>query len=309
VFRDAFKEIQESLNTRKGEILPDLDEVLEQDAVPTTYLQKIAQGLGRVIEANTDTVTGKLNSKAKDVLEVQTEFKGIMNKLNPDYAKADKQFSDMSDLRDAFDVGGKFMNMDGQAFARKVDKMTMSQVDALKAGMITKIRDATSGADATDYVKSLFGNKKRREALKKAFKSEAEFAEFEKYMRAERDLVSTQRRVLGGSITQKNIMESQEQGVDPSSLLQMAMGGKGEVIRQGAGMLSARMQGVGGPVAKEMSDLLFANTSAAQRQAMERVAQRRAIDAARTSKMRNQPALYGGLLGGIAGLNTDDLGY
>lgn len=309
VFRDAFRAVQERAETLGDDVLPDLDEVLEQDVVPTTYLQQIAQGLDRVIDNNTDSVTGKLSPKAKDVLQVRNEFKSLMGKLNPDYAKADKQFSDMSDLRDAFDVGGKFMNMDAQAFARKVDKMTMSQVDALKAGMITKIRDATSGADATDYVKSIFGNKKRREALKKAFNSEAEFADFEKYMKAERDLVSTQRRVLGGSITQRNIMESQEQGVDPSSLLQMAMGGKGEMIRQGGAMLSSRMQGVGGPVAKEMSDMLFANTPAAQRQAMERVAQRRAMDAARTRQMRNQPQLYGGLLGATAGLNREDLGY
>lgn len=312
VFRDAFKAIQRRADTLGDEVLEDLDEVLDQDVVPTSYLQKIAQGLDRVIENNTDPVTKKISSEGKDILQVRNEFKSIMGKLNPDFAKADKQFSDMSDLRDAFDVGSKFMNMDGQAFARKVDSMTMDQVEAMKVGMITKIRDATSGADATDYVKSIFGNKKRRDALKKAFASDAEFADFEKYMKAERDLVSTQRRVLGGSATQRNIAESQEQGVDPSSLLQMAIGGRGEVMRQaagGLGGLTTRAQGVGGPVAKEMSDLLFANTPAAQREAMERVAQRRAMDAARTRQMRNQPQLYGGILGAAAGLNQEDLGY
>jgi len=309
VFKDAFRAIQSRADTLGEAPIKDLETALASDVVPTSYLQKIAQGLDRVIAQNTDTVTGKLNDRAKDVLTVRNEFKSVLGDLNEAYAKADSQFADMMDLRRAFDVGDAFEKLDPQQFSRKVKAMTPDEVEAMKVGMITRIRNIASGSDRTDYVQRLFGSPKRREALKQAFPSEQAFNNFESYMNAEAAIQRTQRRVLGGSDTQRNIQEMAEQGVDPATLLQLMTGGRGEAVRQAAGALSSRMQGIGAPVAEQMSDILFAQGLPAQRQAMGRLSARQMQDEMLRRRLTVQPELYGGILGAAIGLNQSESGY
>lgn len=305
VFKDAFRAVQRRADTLGEPAIPSLEEALSGGVVPTSYLQKIAQGLDRVIADNTDTVTGKLNDTARDTLKVRNEFKGQIGELNDAYKKADAQFADMMDLRKAYDVGDAYEKLTTQEFARKVAKMTSGEVEAMKAGMITRVRNIASGSDRTDYVQRLFGSPKRREALRKAFPSDEEFAKFETYMNFERDISRTQRRVLGGSDTQRNLLEAQEQGVDPQALLGLLTGGKGEAVRQLGGALSARAQGIGPPVAEEMSKMLFANTPAAQREVIERLSRRQAEDAARRQRLSRRPETYGGILGSVGGVMQD----
>ena len=309
VFKDAFRAIQSRADTLGEAPIKDLETALAGDVVPTSYLQKIAQGLDRVIAQNTDTVTGKLNDRAKDVLTVRNEFKSVLGDLNEAYAKADSQFADMMDLRRAFDVGDAFEKLDPQQFARKVKAMTPDEVEAMKVGMLTRIRNIASGSDRTDYVQRLFGSPKRREALKQAFPSEQAFNNFESYMNAEAAIQRTQRRVLGGSDTQRNIQEMAEQGVDPATLLQLMTGGRGEAVRQAAGALSSRMQGIGAPVAEQMSDILFAQGLPAQRQAMGRLSARQMQDEMLRRRLTVQPELYGGILGAAIGLNQRESGF
>jgi hypothetical protein len=309
VFKDAFRAIQSRADTLGEAPIKDLETALAGDVVPTSYLQKIAQGLDRVIAQNTDTVTGKLNDRAKDVLTVRNEFKSVLGNLNEAYAKADSQFADMMDLRRAFDVGDAFEKLDPQQFSRKVKAMKPDEVEAMKVGMITRIRNIASGSDRTDYVQRLFGSPKRREALKQAFPSEQAFNNFESYMNAEAAIQRTQRRVLGGSDTQRNIQEMAEQGVDPATLLQLMTGGRGEAVRQAAGALSSRMQGIGAPVAEQMSDILFAQGLPAQRQAMGRLSARQMQDEMLRRRLTVQPELYGGILGAAIGLNQRESGY
>lgn len=306
VFKDAFKAVQSRADTLGEEPLADLATTLEADMVPTSYLQKIAQGLDRVINANTDTVTGKLNDTARDVLTVRNQFKAEIGELNDAFKKADAQFADYSDMRRAFDVGDSFEKLSEQEFARKIAKMKPDEVEAMKVGMITKIRNIASGSDRTDYVQRLFGSPKRREALRKAFPDDASFDQFEEYMRSEAAIQRTQRRVLGGSDTQRNIQEMAEQGVDPATMLQLFTGGRGEAVRQAAGALSSRMQGIGAPVAEQMSEMLFARTPQAQQRAMQRLSGRQMQDAMMRRNIALRPELYGGILGAAVGLKTDE---
>jgi hypothetical protein len=158
-------------------------------------------------------------------------------------------------------------------------------------------------------VQRLFGSPKRRDALEKAFPSAEEFSNFRKYMEAETSIAATKKRVYGTSGTVENLQEMSEQGIDPLSILQLFTGGTGEAIRQVGNNLGARAQGVGGPVAAEMSDLLFSQGAKAQGQAVGRITARQAQDELLRRRLRSQPELYGGILGATAGLNQDDLGY
>ena len=308
VFKDAFSAIQQRADTLGEKTLPDLETALSGDQVPTLYLQDIAQGLDRVINSNTSKIEGP-SDFAKDVMTVRNEFKAAIGELNDAYKKADAQFADYSDLTRAFKVGDDFEKLSSQDFARKVAKMTPTEVDALKTGMITKIRNIASGTDRTDYVQRLFGSPRRRDALEKAFPSAEEFSNFRKYMEAETSIAATKKRVYGTSGTVENLQEMSEQGIDPLSILQLFTGGTGEAIRQVGNNLGARAQGVGGPVAAEMSDLLFSQGAKAQSQAVGRVTARQAQDELLRRRLRSQPELYGGILGATAGLNQDDLGY
>lgn len=308
VFKDAFKAIQKRADTLGDEVLPDLEAALSGDQVSTLYLQDIAQGLDRVINSNTSKIEGP-SDFAKDVMTVRNEFKAAIGDLNPEYKKADAQFADYSDLNRAFKVGDDFEQLSSQEFARKVKAMKPTEIEALKSGMITKIRNIASGSDRTDYVQRLFGSPKRRDALEQAFPSAEEFADFQKYMRAEASIAATKKRVYGTSGTAENLQEMSEAGIDPLSILQLMTGGTGEAIRQVGNNLGARAQGVGGPVAAEMSDLLFAQGAKAQGQALGRVSARQAQDELLRRRLRSQPELYGGILGATAGINQEDMGY
>lgn len=307
IFKEAFQSIQSRADIVGDEAIPDLDKVLSGDVVPSAYLQKIKQGLDRLVNSETDKITGKVSDRGKDIIEAKNQFKDLLHKYNPAYKKADAMFADMSDLRKSFDIGQSYEKMSTQEFKRATAKMNPDQMEALKTGMVTKIRDITSGTDATDYVKRVFGSPKRREALKSAFKDDAKFAEFEQYMKLEASKVLTQRRVLGGSPTDRNMLEGAEQGIDSGNLLQMMMGGKGEVMRQAGGALTTRMRGVGSPVAAQMSDLLFPQGNAAQQAAMKRLTERATKDLALSKTQIRRPELYGGLLGRFSGLNADNL--
>ena len=304
-FKTAYGRAQRAADDIGDPPLPPLDELLSGDTVSTMHLQQIAQGLDEVIEAGTDKLTGKMSTSAVRLKGVRDEFKEAIGDLNADYKAADSQFRGYMDLRRAYDVGNKFEKLSGQVLSRKIGKMTVEEVEALKVGMVTKIRDIGSGSDRVDYYQRIFGSPKRRDALRNAMGDES-FTEFSEYMALERDMVRTSRRVLGGSDTARNIMEQGEQGIDPSSLLQMIAGGKGEVVRQAAGALGTRMRGVGAPVAEQMSDLLYAQGRSAQKTAMDRLTRRAAEDAANRQGLLYRPELYGAAGGGILGSRQED---
>ena len=69
-----------------------------------------------------------------------------------------------------------------------------------------------------------------------------------------------------------------EQGVDPLQMMQIIAGGRGEALRQVAGALGTRAQGIGAPVAEQMSEMLFARTPEAQRRATQRLTSRQMQD-------------------------------
>jgi len=84
------------------------------------------------------------------------------------------------------------------------------------------------------------------------------------------------------------------------------IGGKGEVVRQAAGALGTRMQGVGAPVAEQMSDLLYAQGRTAQQSAIERLKRRAIEDAAARQGLLYRPELYGAATGGLIGGQAED---
>lgn len=306
VFKEAFKEIQDRADTLGEELVPDLSKVLQSDTVPTSYLQKIAQGLDRIINSNTSKIEG-MNDKARDVLTVRNKFKELIGDQNKAYKAADKEFADMSDIKRAFDVGSRFDKLSEQDFVRKLRNMNETEFEGLKVGLITQVREMSSVSnDSIDFVKKLFGSPKKRNALREAFPTSESFDTFEKFMKDEASMVATNRRVLSGSDTFANIEENAEAAVDPASMVQLLLGGRGEALRQGANALGGRMRGVGGPVAEGMNQLLFARTPQAQREAMERLTQRQLSDVALRGKMQNRPEFYSGLLGSFAGLNSED---
>lgn len=306
VFKEAFNEIQESADILGEDIIPDLATVLKSETVPTSYLQKIAQGLDRIINANTSKIEG-MNDKARDVLKVRNQFKDLIGDQNKAYRAADAEFADMQDIKRAYDVGNAFDKVSEQDFVRKLRNMNETEFEGMKVGLITKMRDMVSkGSDTTDFVRKLFGSPQKRNALKQAFPTEQAFNTFEKYMKDEASMMATSRRILSGSDTFANIEEASEAAIDPANMLQMLLGGRGEALRQGVSALGGRMRGVGGPVAEEMNRLLFARTPEAQREAMERLTQRQLSDVALRRRLQYRPELYSGLLGSFAGLNQED---
>ena len=92
VFKDAFKAVRCRLHLARSCL-----KIWRQLSPATLSQRRICrsmQGLDRVINANTDTVTGKLNDTARDVLTVRNQFKAEIGDLNEAFKKADAQFAD-----------------------------------------------------------------------------------------------------------------------------------------------------------------------------------------------------------------------
>ena len=87
VFEEAYQEAQRRAGVY-GQKLPDLEQIRNAQFVPTNVLHQIKIGLDRVVESNTDKVTGKVSSYGRDVASVRKEFNDLIKVKNPDYAEA-----------------------------------------------------------------------------------------------------------------------------------------------------------------------------------------------------------------------------
>lgn len=189
-----------------GESNPTWDQLSKMKKIPTQYLHKIKMGLDDIIEGNTD-ITGKVNAQGREVIQSKKLFDSITRKNNPIYAKANDNFSDAMDVKNAFNQGKKFFTIDNPEMKRMVDGMTEAQKAAYKSGILNQMY--TKIDKGQDVIKATFGTPRTRAALKLLFKSDKEFVDFEKMIKMQTKRKQAQGEILGGSQTARRQVEDQ----------------------------------------------------------------------------------------------------
>lgn len=309
VVADAYKVAQDLAEIRGDGTLPPFSQFVSGNGIPTEVAHNVKRGIDALIEAETDAVTGKVTSRGRELINLKNDFNGEIIKQNGAYESANKMFADRSRLQSAYDAGSSFNRIPEKELARNVSKMTAQEKESLRVGIVSKVQELASvTGDASDFTTTIFGSPQRRAALRLAFDDPKEFDRFEKFIKIQQDKVRTARKVMGGSETAERLMQRDDSGVDPSSVMSiLGQAGTGNVTGaayNAAQNMMARAQGIGEQGAADMSRMLFSADPAQQASIMQRLGQRNIIDKKMRSRLSRRPDVYSGLLGANLGLQS-----
>ncbi len=133
-----------------------------QRAVAFDYTLKdvdlVKRGLDRVIEKNTDPVTGKVNSEGRRAMTLKSAIVGEADKLVPEYAQARSAWAGPSAVMDAMRKGQQLFNERAEVTARDIARLGVSEKEGFLIG-------------ALDAVNQRLGRKIEGEDMTRAFRS------------------------------------------------------------------------------------------------------------------------------------------
>lgn len=156
-------------------------------------------------------IRGGERQQASVLLGIKNELLTELDRLNPDYKKARKVFSDFSSIQSAQEQGLKFSTLKPEQLRRLIDTLAPSEREAFRIGVRSNLeKTVTSTADEADPAKRIFGNSFKRNQIKAVFGGDTQYKAFEKRMKEEIAAAETKFKVLGGSRTDINIAGDKE---------------------------------------------------------------------------------------------------
>jgi hypothetical protein len=290
VFVKAYEEAQKRASVY-GQTLPELDAIRNSQSVPTDILHQIKMGLDRVVEKETDAVTGKVTGYGRDVLKVKNEFNDKIKSLNGDYAKANAEFADASRIKSSFEMGQKYQQIDPKEAAANIKKMNSDEKEAFRLGMMADINKRVGNFKGGDFSRQVFKSDNQKLMVRYAFDDQKAYNEFSQYVKGLTEQSKTAKAVLGGSKTGERLATQEEAG---------ALGGitqslsTGDLTGTALGLLKnalARSRGISGETSEALQKRLFTTDPIEQRAVLDELNRR----------ARKKPT---GMLSGAAALGT-----
>jgi hypothetical protein len=290
VFVKAYEEAQKRASVY-GQTLPELDAIRNAQSVPTDILHQIKMGLDRVVEKETDAVTGKVTGYGRDVLKVKNEFNDKIKLLNNDYAKANAEFADASRIKSSFEMGQKYQQIDPKEAGAKIKAMNSDEKEAFRLGMMADINKRVGNFKGGDFSRQVFKSDNQKLMVRYAFDDQKAYNEFSQYVKGLTEQSKTAKAVLGGSKTGERLATQEEAG---------ALGGitqslsTGDLTGTALGLLKnalARSRGISGETSEALQKRLFTTDPIEQRAVLDELNRR----------ARKKPT---GMLSGAAALGT-----
>lgn len=264
VFIKAYEEAQKRAAVY-GQTLPDLDAIRNAQSVPTDILHQIKMGLDRVVEKETDAVTGKVTGYGRDVLTVKNEFNDKIKSLNSDYAKANAEFADASQIKNSFEMGQKYQQLDPKEAAAKIKAMNSDEKEAFRLGMMADINKRLGDFKGGDFTRQIFKSDNQKMLVRYAFDDQAAYNEFSQYVKGLSEQSKTAKAVLGGSKTGERLSTQEEAGTLGGITQSLA---SGDLTGTALGLLKtalARSKGISGKTSEELQKSLFSSNPIEQR--------------------------------------------
>lgn len=290
VFLKAYEEAQKRAAVY-GEKLPDLSEVKNAQSVPTDILHQIKMGLDRVVEKETDAITGKVTGYGRDVIKVKNEFNDLIKDKNPDYAKANAEFADAERIRNSFEMGQKYQSLDVKEAAAKLKEFNDAEKEAFRLGMVADINKRLGDFKGGDFTRQVFKSDNQKLLVRYAFDDQAKYNEFSQFVKGLAEQSKTAKTIIGGSPTAPRLA-TQESAGQIGQMAQSAATGDllGLAKAAGASML-ARSKGISSETSEALQKRLFSTDPIEQRAIL-------------TELNRRAKARPTGLLSGAAGVGT-----
>lgn len=295
VFQEAYQEAQKRAAVY-GDELPSLDIFLSDRKVPTDVMHQIKIGLDRVVEKETDAITGKVTGYGRDVANVRKEFNDLIKVKNPIYAKANAEFADNQRISSAFETGQKYQKLDYKEALDNLKKMNDAEKEAFRLGMMADVNSRLENFKGGDFTRQIFKSDKQKSLMRYAFTDQNQYKQFTAYVDALENQTKTAKSLMGGSQTGERLSTSQ--GVaDFGALAQnYARGGLTGVAMDVARQGLARTKGISGETSAEIQKRLFSTDPIEQRAILEELRKR-------TQKMKPIGVVPGAAaLGTVTGL-------
>jgi len=216
-----------------GEKNPTWEQINSMESIPTAILHKIKMGLDDIIESNTD-ITGKVNPQGRQVIQSKKLFDNITRQNNPSYSKANDNFADSMQIKNAFEKGKKFLTIDNAEMKRMINNMNEAEKASYKSGILNQMYNKINNGQ--DFIRATFNTERKREALKLLFKSDKEFLDFEKMIKMQTKRKYAQQEILGGSQTARRQIEDElenfSNSADKKGLIMSLL----QKLKEGVGM-------------------------------------------------------------------------
>jgi hypothetical protein len=254
--------------------LPDLEQIRNAQFVPTKILHQVKIGLDRIVESNTDSITGKVTSYGRDVSNVRREFNDLIKAKNPEYAKANKEFADNERIRSSFELGQGYQKLDYKEALDNLKKMNDSEKEAFRLGMMADVNKRLENFKGGDFARQIFKSDKQKSLMRYAFTDDKQYKDFVQYVDALERQTKTSKGIIGGSQTGERLATSEGVGRTAGLAQSYASGGVGgvamELLRQGA----ARTKGISGETSAELQKRLFTSDPIEQRAVLQELRRR-----------------------------------
>jgi len=290
VFQKAYDEAVKSADT-KGIKLPDLSAIKNAQSVPTEILHKIKIGLDRVIDSETDSVTGKVSGYGRDVINVKNEFNDKIKSLNTDYAKANAEFADASRIKNSFEMGQKYQQLDPKEAAANIKKMNSDEKEAFRLGMMADINKRVGDFKGGDFSRQVFKSDNQKMLVRYAFDDQKAYSDFSQYVKGLTNQSATAKSLIGGSKTGERLATQEQAGELGQMAQSAATGDLFGVARAAGSSLLARTRGISGETSEALQQRLFATDPIEQRLILTEL----------NKRAKKKPT---GLLSGAAALGT-----
>lgn len=251
----------------------------------------IKRGLDRIIENNTDAITGKANSEARRAATLKNAIVGEVDKLAPEYAQARSAWAGPSAVMEAMRSGQRLFNERAEITARDIAKLGQSEKEGFLIGALDAVnqrigrkiegQDVTgafrSGNAKTQIEAALSATGKKPDEVKAI--TNALFADIER----EAAMANTNRQLR--AISQTAPLQAEEQafreGMKVSSGFLRDMqtgglsGGLAGLLQRGGDRLAVGLTEQGAQRTNaELGRLLFPNTQQGVEQAMSELTRR-----------------------------------
>lgn len=290
VFQKAYDEAVKSADT-KGIKLPDLSAIRNAQSVPTEILHKIKIGLDRVIDAETDSVTGKVSGYGRDVINVKNEFNDKIKSLNGDYAKANAEFADASRIKSSFEMGQKYQQLDSKEAAANIKKMNSDEKEAFRLGMMADINKRVGDFKGGDFSRQVFKSDNQKMLVRYAFDDQKAYNDFSQFVKGLTNQSATAKSLIGGSKTGERLATQEQAGELGQIAQSAATGDVFGVVRAAGSSLLARTKGISSETSEALQQRLFTTDPIEQRLILTEL----------NKRANRKPT---GLLSGAAGLGT-----
>jgi hypothetical protein len=264
VFKKAYREAADRADVR-GEKLPDLDVLLSDRRVPTDVMHQIKIGLDRVIEKETDAVTGKVTGYGRDVIQVKNDFNNLLKQKNPTYGKANAEFADSAKIQDAFQMGQKYQKLDPKEAAAKIKAFNPAEKESFRMGMMADINNRLGDFKGGDFTRQVFKSDNQKALARLAFEDQAKYNEFSQLVKSLDEQSKTAKKVIGGSQTGERLA-TQQGASDIAQIAQGAsQGGLLGTTTALARALYGRSKGISTETSEALQQRLFSSSPQEQR--------------------------------------------